>query len=645
MATNIGPVIGIEGESEFRNQIRQINASLQMLKSEEDAVTSAYDKNDQSAEKLTRQNDVLNKRIEEQKSCFKSSKKGLQKASTETGENSTVTLKWQSAVNRATTDLNKMERQLTDNNEVLAQMQAEITGTDNALDSMSQESSGAASAVDLLANTLMAEKLLNGLKNIAEMLWDCVDASVEFESAMAGVAKTTDMSDEELSAMGEQLKTLSTQMPVAATELASIAESAGQLGIAKENLVSFSTVMANLGVSTNMSATDAATSLARFANITTMASENYERLGSTIVALGNNFATTESEIVEMGTRLASAGSVVGLTEAEIMAVATALSSVGVEAEAGGSATAKLLKQFETMVATGDKSLGNFAKVAGMTADEFSAAWGENALETLALFIEGLGNLDEQGGNATATMSELGLTEVRLSNAVLALAQSDGILTKALNLSNTAWGENTALLNEAETRYGTTESKFTMLENAVNNLKIAIGDALTPALGSAAEAGTGILNWVTEFIENNPWLVKAISALAVGLGVLAGAILAAKAAMLLFKAVMDSFTVVKVVAAITSLIAVLGTLASFSGSDEAEKAAKQNEDLAKSIEETTKAYEDSIDEIENEQAATETLLNQLVDLSKETNKTVAQKENDVSDCGGIERASSRPCAGL
>ena len=115
---------------------------------------------------------------------------------------------------------------------------------------------------------------------------------VEWESAFAGVRKTVDMTEEEFAALEETLLSMSTQIPLTAAEIAGIAEAAGQLGIKNENIEEFTRVMADLGVATNMSSEQAATALARLANVTGMAQEDFDRLGSTIVALGNNMATS-----------------------------------------------------------------------------------------------------------------------------------------------------------------------------------------------------------------------------------------------------------------------------------------------------------------------------------------------------------------
>lgn len=376
-------------------------------------------------------------------------------------------------------------------------------------DSAESFGSRATQAVDAVSSVLAAAGISAALKEIKEGFDECVQASMDFESAITGVAKTTDLTDEELADMSDAIKAMSTEIPASTTEIAAVAEAAGQLGIQKDALLDFTRVMTMLGTATNMTAEDAATALARFANITGMSADNYDRLGAVIVDLGNNFATTESEITQMGTRLASGGKLAGLTEPQIMALAAAMSSVGIEAEAGGTAMTQTLNAIEKAVATGEDSLQSFADVAGMSADSFAEMWNTDALGALTAFIRGLGNLDEQGESAVLVLEDLGLTGIRQSDMLKSLALAADQMDSAVQTANTAWDENIALTNEANKRYATTQSKLDMMQNAYNNLKVAVGDAFTPALRDAYDAGTDVMNVLGEFVQENPALVKGV----------------------------------------------------------------------------------------------------------------------------------------
>lgn len=389
-------------------------------------------------------------------------------------------------------------------------------------DSAESFGSRATQAVDAVSSVLAAAGISAALKEIKEGFDECVQASMDFESAITGVAKTTDLTDGELADMSDAIKAMSTEIPASTTEIAAVAEAAGQLGIQKDALLDFTRVMTMLGTATNMTAEDAATALARFANITGMSADNYDRLGAVIVDLGNNFATTESEITQMGTRLASGGKLAGLTEPQITALAAAMSSVGIEAEAGGTAMTQTLNAIEKAVATGEDSLQSFADVAGMSADSFAEMWNTDALGALTAFIRGLGNLDEQGESAVLVLEDLGLTGIRQSNMLKSLALAADQMDSAVQTANTAWDENIALTNEANKRYATTQSKLDMMQNAYNNLKVAVGDAFTPALRDAYDAGTDVLNVLGEFVQENPALVKGVATFT---GVVGGATVA------------------------------------------------------------------------------------------------------------------------
>lgn len=427
-------------------------------------------------------------------------------------------------LNLADAELIVLNREMSKTDGYLQEAATSFDGTARSIDKYGNEVKDAAedtksfaNAADLLAQAIVASGAIEGAEKLRDAIIATAKASIEYESAFAGVKKTVDGTAEELEALSGGLRNMSLEIPIAATELAGIAESAGQLGIETGNILGFTEVMAQLGVTTNLSANEAATALAKFANITKMSESEYSNLGSSIVALGNNFATTEADIVAMATRLASTGEVVGLTEPQILAVATALSSVGIEAEAGGSAFSKLLKTIQTEVETGSKKVDSFAKIAGMSAKEFASAWRKDAVGAVAEFINGLGRLEGTGVSAVSVLDALGLSEVRLSNAVLALASSEGILTDALNLSNSAWEENTALAEEAAIRFETTESKLKLLSNAFENLKITVGDEFAGLLRGTIDGLTDLTQAADEYVKKTPEIVTALTALSAGIG--------------------------------------------------------------------------------------------------------------------------------
>lgn len=318
-------------------------------------------------------------------------------------------------------------------------------------------------------------------------------SAIDFESAFAGVRKTVDASEAEFAALERGIRDMAKELPASAIEIAGVAEAAGQLGIETPHILKFTRVMIDLGEATNMSAETAATSLARFANIVQMPMENIDRLGSTIVALGNNLATTESEIVEMGLRLAGAGHQIGLTEAQILSFAGALSSVGIEAEAGGSAFSRVMITMANAVQSGGKELAAFAKVAGMSASDFRKAFQEDAAGALVMFIEGLARMSAEGENVFGVLEDLGLSEIRVRDALLRAAGAGDLFRESLELGSQAWEENTALTNEAEQRYQTLASQLAMLKNTIIDAAISIGQALMPAI-------RGLTNFLRRLVD-------------------------------------------------------------------------------------------------------------------------------------------------
>lgn len=363
----------------------------------------------------------------------------------------------------------------------------------------------------------LADKGLGGLKDLAGGVAKAlaavgaalataagfaIKAGIEFESAFAGVKKTVNGTEEQLASLEGAIRDMAKEMPQSAAEIAGVAEAAGQLGISIDKIDSFTKTMVQLGDATNLSSEEAATSLARLANITGMSQDDFDKLGSTIVALGNNLATTESEITAMGLRLAGAGKQVGMSEAQILSLAGGLSSVGIEAEAGGSAFSKVMSDMALAVETGNSSLGQFAAVAGMSSEEFKKAFKDDAAGAIMSFIQGLGTAEDRGISAIKVLDDMGITEIRLKDALLRASSASDVFAKSMDIGNTAWKENTALAKEASARYATMESQISILKNKLTDLGITFYQDVRNPMAEVVKTANDMLDKLASAFEKN-----------------------------------------------------------------------------------------------------------------------------------------------
>jgi len=305
--------------------------------------------------------------------------------------------------------------------------------------------------------------------------------AIKFESAFTGVINTVDATKEQFAKLKKGLMDMALKLPLSTEEIFGIAEAAGQLGIKQNDILKFTKVMADLGATTNITAREGAMQLARFATIMNMPIEQVDRLGSTIVDLGNNTATTEAEIVNMAMRIAGSGKIIGLTEAQVMSLAAALSSVGIEAEMGGTAISQVMRMIDKEIGTGSQKVKDFALVSGKSTAKFEKDWKENAGLAILSVIEGIAGLVEKGINTNIVLDELGFVGIRMSDALLRASGAGEKFRETMKLGNEAWKENNALTHEANLRYGTAESKLIMAKNRVAQLSASFGDALVPGI--------------------------------------------------------------------------------------------------------------------------------------------------------------------
>lgn len=363
------------------------------------------------------------------------------------------------------------------NNELKSLNKSFITDNENIL-KLSHSFGVASQKANQFAETI---KPLSALS--AAVIVGATKTAIDFEDAWTGVTKTVNATPQQFEKINAGLKDLAQNTSSTYQDIAHYAELAGQMGIPTDSIVGFTKTITELGDTTNLVGEEAAQSIAKFSNVMVSQSKKtntyYSRLGSTIVDLGNKFSTTEADIMDMATRLGVAGKMVGFNSNQVLGLSTALSSLGIEAAAGGGSVSKMLKTIDIAVSTGNDSLSDFAEVSGMTSQQFQKAWGEDAAGTFLKFVEGIG----KSSDVTKTLNDLGITEIRQSQAMGALAQSSDVLANALNASQNAWQANSAMATEAEKRYGTLKSQMSQTWEAVKQAADELGQAFTPTLTS------------------------------------------------------------------------------------------------------------------------------------------------------------------
>lgn len=336
-----------------------------------------------------------------------------------------------------------------------------------------------------------------GVALLATALAASAREAINWESAFAGVRKTVNATEAEYSQLSDTLLAMARRMPATRTEIAGVAEAAGQLGIAKEDIANFTEIAIGLGTATNLSADEAATGLARLSNIMGTSAQDFDRLGSTLVDLGNKGASTESEILEMATRMAGAGKLVGLTEANVLALANALSSLGVQSELGSGVTTRFLTKMYSAVQEGGKSLAPWAKAARVSASEFAKAYSTEPVKALEMVVKGMSDTKAEGGNVVALLADLGLKGTQNTQVLTALAGGYEVLHQSIADGNQAWTENVALQAEVDQRYKTAASQLAIFGNQVTDVMRIVGAQLIPVMLAGMDGFRAFAAWASE----------------------------------------------------------------------------------------------------------------------------------------------------
>lgn len=342
-----------------------------------------------------------------------------------------------------------------------------------------------------------------------------VKAAADYETALLGVGKTTDMQGKELEAMGEKFQMLSTRIPLSATELMQLGQTAAQLGVrGTDNILKFSETMAKLATASNVAGEEGATDMAKLISVTGGTTDQIDRFASTLVDLGNNSRTTEKDILSFATRMGAATSIFKVTGTQAMGLSAALVSNGIEAEAGSSAIQRAMGQINKSILAGGKPLQALSKLTGIATGELKERFQKDAIGVLTEFASGMNSAAKQGQDMSKIMAAFGLTGVRDIQVLGTMATKIDDVRSSLNRANTAFKENSALDKEFEAQKNSLNNQMTILKNNLTVFAVKLGTELMPIVKDLVQnALIPFLKWAVDFAKAHPGLVKIGLALA------------------------------------------------------------------------------------------------------------------------------------
>lgn len=491
----------------FLDAINDVKKSISSCRTEFANINAIMKNNGGTTEQLTEHQKLLENEINLTKENLSKLGEGLEYATNKFGENSDEARYARQEYQKASTHLEKLKLNYDNVTKSLKEMP--LKEISEKMENLSGKFKSVSDVADKFGNKIRWISAGAG-----SLLGIGAKTAIEYEDAFVGVTKTVEGTTEQLENIRKGIMGLSNKIPIATKELFALAEEAGQLGIKTEDVLTFTELMAKLGTATNLSAMEAGEAIATFVNVMGTLPENYERIGSVIVQLGNNSKATESDIVAMAQRMSGAGATLGMSESAVLGLATALSSVGLEAEMGGTAISRVMNDFNRAangVETKYGTLAQYAKIAGMSTKEFADTVKNNAGEAVKQFVIGLGDTNRTGKSTIQLMSDLGINEVRLTDTMLRLANASGTVDEYMKMADEEWGNNTALTIEASKRYADTASQIDIAKNKLGELADKFGKLLLPTINSFLTEAGKVVTWLGNLDEGTQkTIVKALA---------------------------------------------------------------------------------------------------------------------------------------
>lgn len=663
----ISTKLAVEGEAEYKQKIASCNSELKTLKSSLALVQSEYKNNANSMEALTAKGEALNAmqaaqakkvselekalancqkaqttyadRVAEAEANVSKYEKALADLKDSTGDTTeeqaalTAELErwkeelanaqagqaaaergvenWQQQLNKAKIEQNELSDAVKKNDKYLEEAKKSTDGCATSIDKYGNEVKDTSGAIDKLAGVLAAAGVAKSIKEIADALHECSEAAATFETSIAKVATIADTSSISLEEIRAKIITLSSETGKSASAIAEATYSAISAGVDTASAVEFVEKATRLAAGGFTEAETAVDVLTTALNAYGLTVKETERVSDILITTQNLGKTTVDALAQSVGKVIPLAAAYGVEMDNLGAAYAVLTANGVATAEAGTYLKAMLNEL------GDSG----STVAGVLQEQTGKSFADLMAGSASLgdVLAILG--DSVGGNATAFNELWSSTEA----GVGALS----IFNKGAENFNSVLGEmkNSAGATSAayQTMADTTEMAHQRMTTAAENLKIAIGEQLNPALEKLYSTGADAFTWATDFVNDNPWIVSAITGVTAAIAALSmgvAALAAGPKIIAALKVALDLLTanpIVAVAAAVVGLTVALGSwIASLDDADAETRA------FTESLKETKTAYEELSATMAEEQATTAATADSLKSLLEVEEKSAAQK---------------------
>lgn len=486
-----------------------------------------------------------------------------------------------------------------------------------------------------LQGVLASAGIAATLNEIKNGFFDCSEAAAQFETSTAMVATIADTSQKSLSDISKEVRTYSNETGEAASDMAEATYQAISASVNTADAASFAGTATKLAVGGFTSATTAVDVLTTAINAYGLAASDATQLSDYLITTQNLGKTSVDQLAQ------SVGKVIPLASAYNVQMDN-LSSAYAVLTANGIATAESGTYLKSML----NELGD-------TGSDVSEVLLNSTGKTFA-------QLMEQGYSLGDVMAMLGDAVDGDSTAFNALWSSTEAGIGALSLFNAGADKYNSVLDSMRTSAGATEKAYSTMadttdkskqrmENSFNNLKISVGDVLNPALTQVYEGFTNVFAGMSDFVDEHPAVVAAISAIAVGVGGFTGALAAYNIATTAAKFVTEAFTATLAanpfVLAAAGIVAVTAAAVTLTGvlitqSDEYEGMTATCRDQYDELQNLNDQYNAACEQYGENSEAANSLRYQLDQLNDEFEANRQTVKEFVAECDGLVESHNK-----